>query len=40
MMEEPKFVYDWEPEYVSAILEADDARLPDRISSAELAMTS
>jgi hypothetical protein len=32
--------YDWEHEYVSAILETDNARLPDRTSSAELAMTS
>ena len=32
--------YDWEYEYVFAVLETDDAKLPDRISSAELAITS
>ena len=32
--------YAWEYEYVFALLERDDARLPDRISSAELAITS
>jgi len=32
--------YDWEHEYVAAIVEEDNARLPDRISSAELAITN
>jgi len=32
--------YDWEYDYVAAILEEDNARLPDRISYAELAMTN
>ena len=32
--------YDWEYDYVAAILEEDNARLPDRISSAELAITN
>jgi len=30
--------YDWEYDYVAAILEEDNAKLPDRISSAERAM--
>ncbi len=32
--------YAWEYEYVFALLETDDARLPDRISSAELAIAT
>ena len=32
--------YDWEHEYVSAILETDDARLSERISAAELAIAN
>ena len=32
--------YAWEYEYIFAVLETDDARLPDRISSAELAIGS
>ena len=32
--------YDWEYDYVAAILEEDNAKLPDRISSAERAITN
>jgi len=32
--------YDWEHEYVAAILETDDARLADRISAAEFAIAN
>jgi len=32
--------YDWEHEYVAAILETDDAKLADRISAAELAIAN
>ena len=32
--------YDWEHEYVAAILETDDARLPDRFSAAKLAIAN
>jgi len=32
--------FPWEAAYLKAVLETDDARLPDRISSAMLAITS
>ena len=32
--------YDWEDEYVAAILETDNARLQERISAAELAIAN
>jgi len=34
------FKYEWEREYVAAILETDDAKLADRISAAGLAIAN
>ena len=32
--------YDWEHEYIAAVLETDNAVLPERISTAELAIAN